>query len=429
MFANLPIALGLGKPSWIVVAFFAVVCASLVIMLAAILFVPRARKKILAKLLEMRANNEINSRDFASRSKCFVNTTFDSSETLGKFSLSSAINLQAGNITLNEFNASKQATGASSYHNQQDSQGRNSVPVKLNCEQLIELAEMQAPNTNFNINQSSTNFTSTSSVQIAGTGSNRNSQRLSSRELSQVESQRVDIGRIDRIAIEYMFRPLQYIAGTLSSLSHGSNDCVSIVVPLVAILNLDTLFSLPRQVQVLNTHLMVDSTYKWILILTGNLGFCLALTLLTKHHNYSQQTQQQQNVSKQNLQQQQQDDNEDILSLNPSQEFSVDFGASMSTIIASILGWPINFEHCKLMSMISVGIMIKKICKHNQVLSQIHFNDANDNMLIELKILSIRNIVSLILNLTLPALISACASYFINSLITTNNTYRGTGKF
>lgn len=425
----LPQALGARHASWLEVMFCCFVLATLVIVLTATRLVPRLRRSILDKLIEMRARNEINSREFAARSKCFVNQTFDSHDTLAKLGLSANLRSSRATLNSNDF-ASSQASdinktsfvNVSATRQQMSRANPNYVAQlssaapstnsprasnpKLEHRQLIELADLRAASVSSSVAQHAT--------------SNNLRAHATRSDAMQLET------RVDRLAVSIIFAPLQLLAGCLASLAHGSNDSLAIAVPLVEIMQVIGFYSLRTRQQVDDSSQQAApsaqlSASALLLFVAANVGLCCGVAMYSRRRVGL--TPSAAAVSQQMLAASDYSDSHDLATqLDSMHEFGIDLGASLATLLASRLGAPVCFAHCKLGAMLAVSCLVWRLRRSSASFGKMYSLEtaASKSQRVErsrCRLARFRFALVLALNVALPALASTLVAFLVRALL------------
>lgn len=143
--------------------------------------------------------------------------------------------------------------------------------------------------------------------------------------------------RGERIEVFRLFSSLQILTACFASFAHGTNDVSNAVAPLIPIWNIYA-----------NGHEDIDKqTQVWILAF-GGIGICTGLwawgraVMKTVGSGLTQ--------------------------LTPSKGFAIELGAAISVLCASKLGLPISTTHCKVGSVVIVGLVGQKFCSQDNLM-------------------------------------------------------------
>lgn len=143
--------------------------------------------------------------------------------------------------------------------------------------------------------------------------------------------------RGERLEIFRLFSSLQILAACFASFAHGSNDISNAVAPLVPIWNI---FSTGQED-------VTTQTPVWILAF-GGIGICTGLWAWGRAVMGTV--------------------GNELTQLTPSKGFAIELGAAVSVLCASKLGFPISTTHCKVGSVVIVGLVASKYCSQDNLL-------------------------------------------------------------
>lgn len=130
----------------------------------------------------------------------------------------------------------------------------------------------------------------------------------------------------ERLEIFRLFSSLQILTACFASFAHGTNDVSNAVAPLAPIWNI---YSTGKED-------IEQSTQIWILAF-GGIGICTGLWAWGRAVMSTVGT--------------------GLTQLTPSKGFSIELGAAISVLCASKLGFPISTTHCKVGSVVIVGLV------------------------------------------------------------------------
>lgn len=147
----------------------------------------------------------------------------------------------------------------------------------------------------------------------------------------------------ERTEVFRLFSSLQILTACFASFAHGSNDVSNAVAPLIPIWNI---YATGAE----NTSI---PTQTWILLF-GGIGICTGLWAWGRAVMGTV--------------------GEGLTKLTPSKGFAIELGAAISVLSASKLGLPISTTHCKVGSVVIVGLVSSKFCSQDKALMM---NDGN----------------------------------------------------
>lgn len=139
----------------------------------------------------------------------------------------------------------------------------------------------------------------------------------------------------ERLDIFRLFSSLQILTACFASFAHGTNDVSNAVAPLAPIWNI---YSTGRED-------VEESTQIWILAF-GGIGICTGLWAWGRAVMSTVGT--------------------GLTQLTPSKGFAIELGAAISVLCASKLGLPISTTHCKVGSVVIVGLVSSKFCENQE---------------------------------------------------------------
>lgn len=135
----------------------------------------------------------------------------------------------------------------------------------------------------------------------------------------------------ERIEVHRLFSSLQVMTACFASFAHGTNDVSNAVAPLVPIWNIWSFGEEKLEV----------STQAWLLFF-GGVGICSGLWAWGRAVIRT--------VGK------------GLTRLTPSKGFSIELGAAISVLFASKIGIPISTTHCKVGSLVILGLVSDRFC-------------------------------------------------------------------
>ena len=149
--------------------------------------------------------------------------------------------------------------------------------------------------------------------------------RLSSSSLSRTSLIEKDDPNpfIQKQRAEQVFSKLQIMTAVFTSFAHGSNDVSNSVGPILGIYNL--FFGMDLSTRAPN----------WLLVY-GAVGIILGLSLLGSRVIKTL--------------------GKDLTPMSPSKGFAIELGAAMTVLIATIISLPVSSTHCKVGSIVMVGM-------------------------------------------------------------------------
>lgn len=150
-------------------------------------------------------------------------------------------------------------------------------------------------------------------------------------------SSRPEMIRGERFEVFRLFSSLQIMTACFASFAHGTNDVSNAVAPLVPIWNIYTtgFEDIDRRTQI------------WILAF-GGIGICTGLWAWGRAVMSTVGT--------------------GLCQLTPSKGFAIELGAAISVLCATKLSLPISTTHCKVGSVVIVGLVSSKFCSQDNLL-------------------------------------------------------------
>lgn len=152
--------------------------------------------------------------------------------------------------------------------------------------------------------------------------------------------------RGERLEIFRLFSSLQIMTACFASFAHGTNDVSNAVAPLIPIWNI---FSTGHED-------ITTQTPVWILAF-GGIGICTGLWAWGRAVMGTV--------------------GDGLTQLTPSKGFSIELGAAVSVLCATKLGLPISTTHCKVGSVVIVGLVASKFCSQDNLLC-VNSEDGDD---------------------------------------------------
>lgn len=140
----------------------------------------------------------------------------------------------------------------------------------------------------------------------------------------------------ERIEIYRLFSSLQIMTACFASFAHGTNDVSNAVAPLVPIWNIWAF-----------GHERLEVTTQAWLLLFGGLGICSGLWAWGRAVIRTVGT--------------------GLTRLTPSKGFSIELGAAISVLLASKVGIPISTTHCKVGSLVILGLVSERFCTNDRI--------------------------------------------------------------
>lgn len=168
-----------------------------------------------------------------------------------------------------------------------------------------------------------------------------------SKQLEDIEGRSDIVGarpgmiRGERFEVFRLFSSLQILTACFASFAHGTNDVSNAVAPLIPIWNI---YSAGHE----DIH---TQTQVWILAF-GGVGICTGLWAWGRAVMSTV--------------------GDGLTQLTPSKGFSIELGAAVSVLCATKLGLPISTTHCKVGSVVIVGLVGSRFCSQDNLL------DANE---------------------------------------------------
>lgn len=141
----------------------------------------------------------------------------------------------------------------------------------------------------------------------------------------------------ERYEVFRLFSTLQILTACFASFAHGSNDVSNAVAPLIPIWN----------IYANGEEDISQQTPIWILAF-GGIGICTGLWAWGRAVMATV--------------------GEGLTKLTPSKGFSIELGAAISVLFASKLGLPISTTHCKVGSVVIVGLVSSKFLSQDNLL-------------------------------------------------------------
>lgn len=165
-----------------------------------------------------------------------------------------------------------------------------------------------------------------------------------SKQLDDVEGRLGGVGggrpgkiRGERFEVFRLFSSLQILTACFASFAHGTNDVSNAVAPLIPIWNIYSTGSENIETQ----------TQIWILAF-GGIGICTGLWAWGRAVMGTV--------------------GDGLTQLTPSKGFSIELGAAVSVLCATKLGLPISTTHCKVGSVVIVGLVSSRFCSQDNLL-------------------------------------------------------------
>lgn len=175
-----------------------------------------------------------------------------------------------------------------------------------------------------------------------------------SKQLEDIEG-RSDLGggrpsmiRGERFEVFRLFSSLQILTACFASFAHGTNDVSNAVAPLIPIWNIYSTGHEDIQTQ----------TQVWILAF-GGIGICTGLWAWGRAVMGTV--------------------GDGLTQLTPSKGFSIELGAAVSVLCATKLGLPISTTHCKVGSVVIVGLVSSQFCSQDNLLDASEEERAADS--------------------------------------------------
>lgn len=140
----------------------------------------------------------------------------------------------------------------------------------------------------------------------------------------------------ERIEVFRLFSSLQILTACFASFAHGTNDVSNAVAPLIPIWNIWEL-----------GHEDVNQPTQPWLLLFGGIGICAGLWAWGRAVMRTVGT--------------------GLTQLTPSKGFSIELGAAISVLFASKIGIPISTTHCKVGSLVILGMVSERYCAHDSL--------------------------------------------------------------
>lgn len=186
-------------------------------------------------------------------------------------------------------------------------------------------------------------------------GSNTNDDKSQHKKAKDIEFRSINVGNDDgglntnysigkhgvirgeRLEIFRLFSSLQILTACFASFAHGTNDVSNAVAPLIPIWNI---FSTGHED-------ITTQTPIWILAF-GGIGICTGLWAWGRAVMGTV--------------------GDGLTQLTPSKGFSIELGAAVSVLCATKLGLPISTTHCKVGSVVIVGLVASKFCSQDNLL-------------------------------------------------------------
>lgn len=154
--------------------------------------------------------------------------------------------------------------------------------------------------------------------------------------------------RGERFEVFRLFSTLQILTACFASFAHGTNDVSNAVAPLIPIWNI---YSDGRE----NIEIQ---TQVWILAF-GGIGICTGLWAWGRAVMSTV--------------------GDGLTQLTPSKGFSIELGAAVSVLCATKLGLPISTTHCKVGSVVIVGLVSSRFCSQDNLLDATEEEKAADS--------------------------------------------------
>jgi len=193
--------------------------------------------------------------------------------------------------------------------------------------------------------------------------------------------------RGERFEVFRLFSSLQILTACFASFAHGTNDVSNAVAPLIPIWNIYTTGEedVRRQTQI------------WILAF-GGIGICTGLWAWGRAVMSTV--------------------GDGLTQLTPSKGFSIELGAAISVLLATKLGLPISTTHCKVGSVVIVGLVSSRFCSQDNLLdmSSEEREKASANASVDWKLFG--NIaITWLVTVPLAAAASACVMTVLKWLL------------
>lgn len=154
--------------------------------------------------------------------------------------------------------------------------------------------------------------------------------------------------RGERYEVFRLFSSLQILTACFASFAHGTNDVSNAVAPLIPIWNI---FSTGQEN-------IATQTPIWILAF-GGIGICTGLWAWGRAVMGTV--------------------GDGLTQLTPSKGFSIELGAAVSVLCATKLGLPISTTHCKVGSVVIVGLVSSHFCSQDNLLDSTEEEKAAEN--------------------------------------------------
>lgn len=138
----------------------------------------------------------------------------------------------------------------------------------------------------------------------------------------------------ERLEIFRLFSSLQILTACFASFAHGTNDVSNAVAPLIPIWN----------IYATGHEDITQQTPIWILAF-GGIGICTGLWAWGRAVMSTVGT--------------------GLTQLTPSKGFAIELGAAVSVLCATKMGLPISTTHCKVGSVVIVGLVSSKFCSND----------------------------------------------------------------
>ncbi|KAG7476645.1 hypothetical protein MATL_G00085160 [Megalops atlanticus] len=132
----------------------------------------------------------------------------------------------------------------------------------------------------------------------------------------------------DRPEVSLLFQFLQILTACFGSFAHGGNDVSNAIGPLVAVW------------LVYETGTMTSTSTPVWLLLYGGVGICAGLWVWGRRVIQTM--------------------GKDLTPITPSSGFSIELASALTVVVASNIGLPISTTHCKVGSVVAVGLLRSK---------------------------------------------------------------------
>lgn len=154
--------------------------------------------------------------------------------------------------------------------------------------------------------------------------------------------------RGERLEVFRLFSSLQILTACFASFAHGTNDVSNAVAPLIPIWNIFTegWENPEKQTQV-------------FILAFGGIGICTGLWAWGRAVMGTV--------------------GDGLTQLTPSKGFAIELGAAISVLTATSFGMPISTTHCKVGSVVIVGLVSSKFCSRDNLLDMNEEEQAQES--------------------------------------------------